>query len=146
MKVVAARLATAALALGIWFTPAPEGLDPQAWRLFAIFVAAIFSVVVNAFPILTSSVLAVAAAVFTGILSPEAAYTGFANGTILLIVVAFLVASAVVKCGLGARAGHLIVSVFGRPTLGPSYSIFLLDAVIAPAFRATPRAIGQSST
>jgi DASS family divalent anion:Na+ symporter len=87
MKVVAARVATAALALGIWFTPLPRA-RPQAWRLFAIFVAAIFSVVVNAFPILTSSVLAVAAAVFTGILSPEAAYTGFANGTILLIVVA----------------------------------------------------------
>ncbi len=39
-----------------------------------------------------------------------------------------------VKCGLGKRAGHWIVSLFGRSTLGLSYSIFLLDAVIAPAF------------
>jgi DASS family divalent anion:Na+ symporter len=79
-------------------------------------------------------VLAVAAGVLTGILEPEKAYAGFSNGTILLIVLAFLVARAVVKCGLGARVGHSLVSVFGRSTLGLSYSIFLVDAVIAPAF------------
>ena len=84
--------------------------------------------VVNALPILTASVLAVAAAVLTGLLAPADAYAGFANGTILLIVVAFLVADAVVKCGLGTRAGHWIVSWFGRSTLGLSYSIFLVDA------------------
>ena len=86
------------------------------------------------FPILTSSVLALAAAVLTGTLAPAKAYSGFANGTILLIVVAFLVARAVVKCGLGERLGHLVVSVFGRSTLGLGYSIFLVDGVIAPAF------------
>src|SRR6185295_16459262 len=73
-------------------------------------------------------------AVLTGLLQPADAYSGFGNGTILLIVVAFLVASSVVKCGLGARCGHWIVSRFGRSTLGLSYSIFVLDAVIAPAF------------
>ena len=70
----------------------------------------------------------------TGTLAAEEAYSGFANGTILLIVVAFLVARAVVKCGLGERIGHLVVSVFGRSTLGLGYSIFLVDGVIAPAF------------
>jgi DASS family divalent anion:Na+ symporter len=133
-RVLAARAATLALALGIWFLPPPEGLTVQAWRLFAIFASAIFSVVISAFPILTASVLAVSAAVLTGILSPVKAYAGFANGTILLIVVAFLVARAVVKCGLGQRAGHLVVSVFGRSTLGLAYSIFVVDGLIAPAF------------
>jgi NAD(P)-dependent dehydrogenase (short-subunit alcohol dehydrogenase family) len=47
---------------------------------------------------------------------------------------AFLVARAVVKCGLGERIGHAVVSRFGRSTLGLSYSLFLVDAVIAPAF------------
>jgi DASS family divalent anion:Na+ symporter len=73
-------------------------------------------------------------AVLTGLLPPSDAYAGFGNGTILLIVVAFLVADAVVTCGLGTRAGHLIVSRFGKSTLGLSYSIFALDAIIAPAF------------
>jgi divalent anion:Na+ symporter, DASS family len=118
----------------LWLWPPPEGLTLQAWRLFAVFVAAIVAVVIDALPILTASVFAVAAAVLTGLLPPDDAYAGFANGTILLIVVAFLVAGAVIKCGLGARGGHWMVSRFGRSTLGLSYSIFLLDAVIAPAF------------
>src|SRR2546429_9755498 len=46
------RLATFALALGLWFTPIPSGLTSQAWHLFAIFAAAIFSVIVTAFPLL----------------------------------------------------------------------------------------------
>lgn len=129
-----ARLATFAVAAALWWTSPPDGVTPQAWRLFAIFAATIVAVVVNALPILTASVFAVAAAVLTGLLPPDAAYAGFANGTILLIVVAFLVANAVVKCGLGRRGGHWIVTKFGRSTLGLGYSLFLLDAVIAPAF------------
>ena len=130
----AGRAASLALALAIWFSPVPGGLTPTAWHLFAIFVAAIFAVIANAVPILTASVLAVSAAVLSGTLSPARAYSGFANGTILLIVVAFLVARAVVKSGLGTRLGYLVVSLFGRSTLGLGYSVFILDAVIAPAF------------
>jgi DASS family divalent anion:Na+ symporter len=128
------RLATAALLAVLWWSGPPEGLTLQAWRLFAIFATAIFSVVVGALPILTASVFAVAGAVLTGLLKPDEAYAGFGNGTILLIVIAFLVASAVVKSGLGKRGGHWIVSRFGQSTLGLAYSIFLLDALIAPAF------------
>jgi DASS family divalent anion:Na+ symporter len=128
------RLAALALAVAIWLAPPPEGLTVEAWRLFAIFLAAIASVIIGAFPILTASVLAAAGAVLTGLLTPAQAYAGFANSTILLIVLAFLVARAVVKCGLGQRLGHLAVSWFGRSTLGLSYSIFLVDGVIAPAF------------
>ncbi len=133
-RTLVAQVATVVLVAVVWLTPPPDGLTVQAWRLFAVFAGAIFSVVVDALPILTASVLALAVTVLTGLLPPADAYAGFANGTILLIVVAFLVASAVVKCGLGRRGGHWIVSRFGRSTLGLSYSIFVLDAVIAPAF------------
>ena len=120
--------------MAMWFVPVPAGLTPDAWRLFALFAGAIAAVVVDALPILTASVLALAAAVLTGTLPASKAYAGFANGTILLIVIAFLVARAVVKCGLGARLGNLAVTVFGRSTLGLGYSVFLVDGVIAPAF------------
>ena len=133
-RVRIARAAVLIIALAMWFVTPPEGLTVQAWRLFTIFASAILAVVVNAVPILTGSVLSVAAAVLTGLLTPAKAYAGFANGTILLIVLAFLVARSVVKCGLGARVGHMVVSRFGRSTLGLSYSLFLLDGVIAPAF------------
>ncbi len=123
-----------ALVLGLWFTPVPAGLTIEAWHLFAIFASAIVAVILNAFPLLTSALLAVAAAVLSGTLDPVKAFSGFANSSVLLVVVAFLVASAVVKCGLGQRISLLVVRAFGRTTLGLGYSIFLTDALVAPAF------------
>ena len=133
-RALLSRVATFALALGLWVVPIPEGLTAQAWHLFAIFAAAIFSVIVAAFPLLTSAMLAVGAAVLTGTIVPAKAFAGFANGSVLLVVVAFIVARGVVKSGLGRRIGLLVVSAFGRSTLGLGYSIFITDAVIAPAF------------
>ena len=123
-----------ALAIGIWLTPVPAGLTAPAWHLFAVFIAAIASVLVGAFPLLTSTMLAVAAVVLTGTISPAKAFGGFANASVLLVVIAFLVAQAVVKSGLGERISLFMVSRFGRSSLGLAYSIVLTDAIIAPAF------------
>jgi len=122
------------LAAAIWAWPVPDGLTPAAWHLFAIFAATIASVVVGALPILAASILGASIAVLAGVIPAADAWAGFANGTILLIVTAFLVARAVVTSGLGERIGHFVVSRFGRSTLGLGYSLFLVDAVIAPAF------------
>ena len=123
-----------ALAAAIWLTPVPEGLTAPAWHLFAIFAAAIFSVIVAAFPLLTAALMAVAAAVLTGTITPAKAFAGFANASVLLVIVAFLVARGVVKSGLGRRISLVVVSAFGGSTLGLAYSIFATDAAIAPAF------------
>jgi DASS family divalent anion:Na+ symporter len=128
------RAAPFALALGIWFAPVPAGLTAPAWHLFAVFAAAIVSVLINAFPLLTASMLAVGAIVLTGTIKPEQAYSGFANSSVLLVVVAFIVAQAVVKSGLGRRISLFMVSHFGGSSLGLAYSIVLTDAGIAPAF------------
>jgi DASS family divalent anion:Na+ symporter len=129
-----ARGATLAAAFGLWFSPVPEGLTPQAWHLFAIFASAVLSVVLNAFPLLTAAIIAVAVSVLSGTVEPAKAFSGFANGSVLLVVIAFLVARGVVKSGLGRRLSYGIVGLFGRSTLGLAYSIFFTDAVIAPAF------------
>jgi DASS family divalent anion:Na+ symporter len=127
-------IVTGAVGVAVWLSPVPTGLTQQAWHLFAIFATAILAVVLGVLPILTSSVFAVGVAVLTRTLTPQQAYAGFAHPTILLIVTAFLVARAVVKCGLGQRLGNVVVSWFGRSTLGLAYSVFAVDAVIAPAF------------
>jgi len=123
-----------ALAIGIWLAPVPAGLTAQAWHLFAVFVSAITAVLVGAFPLLTSTMLAVAAVVLTNTVSYAKAFGGFANPSVLLVVIAFLVAQAVVKSGLGRRISLFMVSRFGRSSLGLAYSIVVTDAVIAPAF------------
>jgi divalent anion:Na+ symporter, DASS family len=123
-----------AIAIGIWFTPVPAGLTAQAWHLFAVFVAAISSVLVGAFPLLTAAMIAVAAVVLTGTIDAAKAFSGFANSSVLLVVVAFIVAQAVVKSGLGRRISLFMVSRFGGSSMGLAYSIVLTDAFIAPAF------------
>ena len=132
--VLAKRALPFAIAAGIWFTPVPAGLTAQAWHLFAVFVAAIASVLVGAFPLLTAAMIAVATVVLTGTITPAQAYSGFANASVLLVVIAFIVAQAVVKCGLGRRISLFMVSRFGGSSLGLAYSIVLTDAAIAPAF------------
>ena len=123
-----------AIGIGIWFTPVPAGLTPQAWHLFAAFVAAISSVLVGAFPLLTAAMIAVAVVVLTGTITPAQAFSGFANASVLLVVIAFIVAQAVVKSGLGRRISLFMVSKFGGSSTGLAYSIVLTDALIAPAF------------
>ncbi|HEV8112609.1 MAG TPA: DASS family sodium-coupled anion symporter [Planctomycetota bacterium] len=122
------------IAVVIWFLPVPAGLTAPAWHLFAVFAAAIASVLIGAFPLLTASMLAVGAIVLTETITPAQAYSGFANSSVLLVVIAFIVAQAVVKSGLGKRISLLMVSRFGGSSLGLAYSIVLTDAAIAPAF------------
>jgi len=128
------RAAPFALALGIWFAPVPAGLTAPAWQLFAIFIAAIAAVLLGAFPLLTASMIAVGTVVLTGTITPAQAFSGFANSSVLLVVIAFIVAQAVVKSGLGRRISLFMVSRFGGSSLGLAYSIVLTDAAIAPAF------------
>jgi DASS family divalent anion:Na+ symporter len=128
------RAAPFAIAIGIWFAPIPAGLTAPAWHLFAVFVAAIASVLLNAYPLLTAAMIAVGTVVLTGTITPAQAFSGFANTSVLLVVVAFIVAQAVVKSGLGRRISLFMVSHFGGSSLGLAYSIVLTDAAIAPAF------------
>jgi divalent anion:Na+ symporter, DASS family len=133
-KMLPRRLIPFAVAIGIWMVPVPAGLTAPAWHLFAIFVASIAAVLVGAFPLLTSTMLAVAAVVLTDTIPAAKAFSGFANPSVLLVVIAFLVAQAVVKSGLGRRISLFMVSRFGGSSLGLAYSIVLTDAAIAPAF------------
>lgn len=128
------RAAPFAIAAGIWLTPVPAGLTREAWQLFAVFIAAIACVLIGAFPLLTASMAAVSAIVLTGTISPQQAFSGFANASVLLVVIAFIVAQAVVKSGLGRRISLLMVSRFGSSPRGLAYSLVLTDAAIAPAF------------
>ena len=122
------------LAVVLWFIPAPEGLSGQAWHLFVIFAAAIAAVIIEATSIFVASTLALSLSILLGILTPQQAYSGFSKGFILLIVVAFLIARAVIKSGLGKRIAFLIIKRFGKSSLGLSYSIIAADMLIAPAF------------
>lgn len=118
----------------IWFVPTPSGLETQAWHLFAVFITAIFAVIINAMPIFTSSILALSTVVLTGTLTTKQAYSGFSEEFILLIIVAFLIARGVIKSGLGKRIAFLIIEKFGTSSIKLGYSLIAADMFISPAF------------
>ena len=133
----------------LWFTPVPSGLEEfvsslpkselefnsqTSWHLFAIFITAIFAVILNSMPIFTAAILGVSAAILTGTLTANQAFSGFSEDWILLIIVAFLIARGVIKSGLGKRIAFLIIRKFGKTSLGLSYSVIAADMFIAPAF------------
>ena len=143
------QIAVLLFGLILWFFPVPSGLEnyiaglpasdlefsaQTAWHLFAIFITAIFAVVLNVMPIFAAAILGVSAAILTGTLSAKQAFSGFAEDWILLIIVAFLIARGVIKSGLGKRIAFLIIRKFGKTSLGLSYSIIAADMLIAPAF------------
>lgn len=128
------KLLIIAFGIALWFSPRPEALGPQEWHLFAIFITTIFSVVFNVFNVLPAAILALAITILTGTLPASDAFSGFSEGFILLILIAFLIAKAVVKSGLGNRIALLMISRFGHSSLGLAYSLLVTDIIIAPAF------------
>ncbi|HEY3365946.1 MAG TPA: DASS family sodium-coupled anion symporter [Symbiobacteriaceae bacterium] len=69
----------------------------------------------------------------TGTLSIGDSMLGFADATVWLIVSAFLFARGFIKTGLGRRTAFMLVSVFGKSTLGLGYALTFADAILAPA-------------
>lgn len=84
-------LITVAVGLIIWFIPAPSGLEPKAWHLFAIFVATIIGFISKPLPMGAIAIFALAVTALTGTLSIENTLSGFGNKTIWLIVIAFFI-------------------------------------------------------
>ena len=50
-----------------------------------------------------------------------------------LIAIAFWLSGGFIRSGLGARIAYSIVSLFGKTTLGLTYSLVFAEALLAPA-------------
>jgi DASS family divalent anion:Na+ symporter len=117
----------------IWFIPVPAGLKPQAWHLFAIFVATILGFILQPLPIGAVALISVGVTGFLKIVSPADVLSGFGNTTIWLIVSAFLFAKGFIKTGLGRRIAYKIMGEIGDSSLKLGYAMVLSDLIIAPA-------------
>lgn len=55
----------------IWFAvPVPDGVDPNAWHLLALFVGTIAAIIGKAMPIGAVSMVAIALVALTGVTNP----------------------------------------------------------------------------
>lgn len=128
------RITVLIFALVLWFIPPPDGVTLQAWHMFAIFVSAIFAVIINALSILVASMAAMVILTITGDLATATAFGGFGSGFIWLIVVAFIIGHGVVNSGLGKRIAYCLIAMCGKTTMGLGYALVIADALIAAAF------------
>ena len=119
--------------VGLWLIPFPDGLSPEAWHIFAIFVATILGFILQPIPIGAMGVLGVTAAALTGTLPVSAAISGYGNSTIWLIICAFLLSRGFIKSGLGRRIAFLIIQKIGHSSLTLGYAITASDFIISPA-------------
>lgn len=131
---------TAVIGLIIWFIPTPEGLQPNAWHLLAIFLATIVGIILKAASMGTMSVLGMTVCAATQVLAPgdpaesiTNALSGFGNSTIWLIGLAFFIARGFIKTGLGTRLAYYFISLFGKSPLGLAYGLNIADLLLAPA-------------
>ncbi|WP_267401582.1 MULTISPECIES: anion permease [unclassified Chryseobacterium] len=131
---------TFAVALIIWFIPAPEGVTNNAWHLFAIFAATILGIILKAAPMGTMCMMAIGFTALTQVVAPgdagksiTKALSGFGDKVIWLIGISFFIARGFIKTGLGNRIAFLFIRVFGRSSLGLAYGLGLADVCLAPA-------------
>ncbi|MGB8871757.1 MAG: anion permease [Desulfobaccales bacterium] len=118
--------------------PVPQGLQPHAWYYFALFVGVILGVLLEPIPAAAVGMIGVTLAAALQLVSTNPgdalkwALSGFSNGTVWLIFVAYMFALGYEKTGLGRRIALFLVKHLGKKTLGLGYAIALSDLVLAP--------------
>jgi L-tartrate/succinate antiporter len=124
--------------------PVPAGLAPYAWHYFAVFAAVVVGLVFEPIPAAAIGVMGVTLAALLRLVPVKAptpptaaeairwALSGFSNGTVWLIFIAFMFALGYEKTGLGRRISLSLIKVLGRKTLGLGYAVALADCVLAP--------------
>ncbi len=112
--------------------PVPQGLTPQAWKMFAIFVTAILGLILRPYsePVIMFSAIAVSAIMLNNL--NAILRGGFGTGTPWLIFSAFSLSVAFAKTNLGRRIAYLLMYKLGQSTLGIGYVTAFVEVILAP--------------
>ena len=109
----------------------PDGITPQGWRLFAIFLATIIASIVRPAPMGAVVFIAICVLAITGTMTPIAALQGYADPIVWLVLCAFMISRAVTKTGLGRRIAFGFIKLLGKRSLGLAYALVATDTALA---------------
>ncbi|MGC6386385.1 anion permease [Ewingella sp. S1.OA.A_B6] len=130
--------------------PTPDGMPPQAWRYFAIFVAMIVGMILEPIPATAISFIAMTVCVIgsnwvlfdvkeladpnfeAGKQALKWGLAGFSSTTVWLVFGAFIFALGYEATGLGRRIALIMVKFMGKRTLTLGYAIVIIDILLAP--------------
>ena len=136
-RLVPALITTAVLIL-LLLAPCPEGLNPKAWHLVAIFLTTIVAIILKVMPIGVMSMMAIVIVSLSQVTSTSSkgaisdALASFSNPLIWLIVVAIMISRGLKKTGLGKRIGLMFIAMLGKRTIGIGYGLTICELVLAP--------------
>lgn len=111
--------------------PAPAGITPASWRIFAVFVSTILGLIFQPLPGGAMVLLGVTATTVLGLMPPAQALAGYADPIVWLVLAAFMIARGMIKTGLGRRVALLFIRALGRTSLGLAYALACTDGVLA---------------
>jgi len=132
------------------FIPAPEGMPPQAWHFFAVFIAMVIGMILEPIPATAISFIAVTICVIGSkyflfsseeLMNPDFnarkeslkwGLEGFSSSTVWLVFGAFIFALSYDITGLGRRIALIMVKFMGKHTLTLGYAIVIIDVLLAP--------------
>ncbi|HAS62166.1 MAG TPA: anion permease, partial [Vibrio sp.] len=126
----------------LWFSPVPQGLEPQAWQMMVIFVTTVLSLILAPLPLGAMALLGLTAATLLDVLPIRTALTGFAHPTIWMIAAAFFISRGFISTGFGRRVGYWFIARLGHSSLGLAYGLVLTDLLFAPATPSTTARCG----
>lgn len=123
------------VALGtlLWLLPAPAGLEPRAWQMFAVFVATIAGVVSAPVPMSVVAIIGATAATLLGLIEFNDVVRATGTDLVWLILLAFFISKGVIKTGLGRRIALLFMRRLGTTTVGLGYGLAVTELIVAPA-------------
>lgn len=126
-------LLCAGLGCLIWFIPAPAGIDPNGWKVFAVFMFTLSGMILKPMALGAITLMSLVILVLTNVLSFTQAFSGFSQPVVWLIAAAFFIARGFIKTGLGLRLSYFIMSKAGKSTLGLAYSLVFTEFLLGPA-------------
>lgn len=140
MKVAAESEKTRLIKLAICFivpilillSPVPQGLSKLAWQTLAVYMGAIFGIMLRPLPepVVLITAMATLSICFGGI---KIALSAFAETTPWVILTAFIIGQCFVETGLGARIAYFLIDKVAHNTLRLGYVSTLTDLILAPA-------------
>ena len=115
----------------VYLMPAPAGVSPAGWRVTGVFFATIAGLMLRPLPGAVVVLIGIFALALVGGLTMGQALVGFASSSVWLVLLAMLMSRALRDSGLARRIALVFVRVFGRTSLGVSYSLLATDVVLA---------------
>lgn len=117
--------------LAILAAGAPSGVEPAAWRIFAVFASTIAGLVAQPAAGGFVVLLGVLALALLDTMPIKSALLGYADPIVWLVLAAFMMSRGMIKTGLGRRIAFLFIRAMGRTSLGLGYAIVSTDFVLA---------------